>query len=100
MTKKLLANAGDAGSTPGQEDPLAKEMVIHSSVLAWKISWTEEPSGIQSMMSQRVRHSLVTKHAHTQKMKGCEGVLEGNMIFASTTAIILILVPVTCMISE
>ena len=72
MTKKLLANAGDAGSTPGQEDPLAKEMVIHSSVLAWKISWTEEPSGIQSMMSQRVRHSLVTKHAHTQKMKGIQ----------------------------
>ena len=72
MTKKLLANAGDAGSTPGQEDPLEKEMAIHSSILAWKISWTEEPSRIQSMVSQRVRHSLVTKHAHTQKIKGIQ----------------------------
>ena len=33
----------------GQEDPLEKEMVTHSSVLAWKIPWTEEPGGLQSM---------------------------------------------------
>ena len=33
----------------GQEDPLEKEMAIHSSILAWKISWTEEPDGLQSM---------------------------------------------------
>ena len=33
----------------GQEEPLGKEMVIHSSILAWKISWTEEPGGLQSM---------------------------------------------------
>ena len=36
-------------------------MVIHSSVLAWEIPWTEEPGGLQSMELQRVRHSLVTK---------------------------------------
>ena len=36
----------------GQEDPLEKEMAIHSSILAWKISWTEEPGGLQSMGSQ------------------------------------------------
>ena len=36
----------------GQEDPLEKEMATHSSVLAWKISWTEEPGGLQSMMLQ------------------------------------------------
>ena len=36
----------------GQEDPLEKEMAIHSSILAWKISWTEEPDGLQSMGSQ------------------------------------------------
>ena len=38
------------------EDPLEKEMTIHSSILAWRILWTEEPSGLQSMGSQRVRH--------------------------------------------
>ena len=40
----------------GQEDPLEKEMVIHSSTLTWKIPWTEEPGRIQSMGSQRVGH--------------------------------------------
>ena len=40
----------------GQEDPLEKGMAIHSSVLAWKIPWTEETSGLQSMGSQRVGH--------------------------------------------
>ena len=41
----------------GWEDPLEKEMAIHSSILAWKISWTEESGGLQSMGSQRVRHN-------------------------------------------
>ena len=36
----------------GQEDPLEKEMATHSSILAWKISWTKEPGGLQSMGSQ------------------------------------------------
>ena len=40
----------------GQEDPLEKEMATHSSVLAWKIPWTEEPGRLQSMGLQRVRH--------------------------------------------
>ena len=40
----------------GREDPLEKEMAIHSSTLARKIPWTEEPGGLQSMGSQRVRH--------------------------------------------
>ena len=40
----------------GLEDPLEKEMAIHSGILAWKIPWTEEPGGLQSMESQRVRH--------------------------------------------
>ena len=38
----------------GQEDPLEKEMAKYSSILAWKIPWTEEPGGLQSMGSQRV----------------------------------------------
>ena len=40
----------------GWEDPLEKEMETHSSILAWKISWTEEPGGLQSMGLQRVGH--------------------------------------------
>ena len=40
----------------GWEDPLEKEMAVHSSTLAWKISWMEEPGRLQSMASQRVRH--------------------------------------------
>ena len=40
----------------GREDPLEKEMATHSSILAWKISWMEEPGRLQSMGSQRVRH--------------------------------------------
>ena len=45
------------------EDPLHEEMATHSSSLTWKIPWTEEPSGLQSMELQRVRHDLVTEHA-------------------------------------
>ena len=41
----------------GWEDPMEKEMANHSSILAWKISWTEELGGLQSMGSQRVRHN-------------------------------------------
>ena len=40
----------------GQEDPLEKEMATYSSTLAWKIPWMEEPGGLQSMGSLRVRH--------------------------------------------
>ena len=40
----------------GQEDPLEKGMAMHSSILAWRSPWTEEPGGLQSVRSQRVRH--------------------------------------------
>ena len=45
----------------GGEDPLEEEMATHSSILAWRIPWTEEPGRLQSMGSQGVRHDLVTK---------------------------------------
>ena len=45
----------------GWEDPLEKEMATHSSILAWRIPWTEEPGGLRSMGLQRVRHDLATK---------------------------------------
>ena len=41
----------------GWEDPLEEEMAAHSSILAWRIPWTEEPGGLQSMGSQRVEHN-------------------------------------------
>ena len=54
-SKESAHNVGDLGSIPG--DPLKKEMTTHSSILGWKIPWTEEPAGLQSMGSQRVRHN-------------------------------------------
>ena len=47
----------DTGSTLDREDPLEKGMATHSSILAWRISWTEEPSQLQFIGSQRVRHN-------------------------------------------
>ena len=44
----------------GLEDPLEKEMATHSSTLAWRIPWTEEPGKLQSMGSHRVRHDSAT----------------------------------------
>ena len=53
--KEASCNAGDTGdlgSIPGQEDPLGEEMANHSSILAWRIAWTEEPGGLESIGSQ------------------------------------------------
>ena len=58
QTVKVSAcNVGDLGSISGGEDPLEKEMATHSSILAWKISWTEETGGLQFIGSQRVGHN-------------------------------------------
>ena len=48
-------NTGSSGLTLGQEDPQEEGMATHSSILAWRIPWTEQPGGLQSMGSQRVR---------------------------------------------
>ena len=56
MVKRLPAMRETWVQFLGREDPLEKEMVIHSSTLAWKIPWTEEPDKLQSMGSQRVGH--------------------------------------------
>ena len=50
--KVSACNAGDPGSIPGQEDPLEKEITTHSSILAWKIPWREEPGRLQFTGSQ------------------------------------------------
>ena len=49
-----------------REDPLEEGMATRSSVLAWRIPWTEEPGGLHSMGSQRVRHDWAHTHTHTQ----------------------------------
>ena len=59
MVKNLPANAGDIETrirSLGGEDPLEEGMATLSSILAWRIPWTEEPGGLQSIESQRVRH--------------------------------------------
>ena len=54
--KASACNAGAWVQSLGREDPLEKEVATHSSTLAWRIPWTEEPGGLQSTGSQRVRH--------------------------------------------
>ena len=56
FSRSSAYNVGDPGQSLGQEDPLEQEMAPHSSILTWKIPWTEEPGGLQSMGSQRVGH--------------------------------------------
>ena len=56
MVKHLLAVQGTRVLSLGQEDPLEKGMATHYSILACRIPWSEEPGGLQSMGSQRVRH--------------------------------------------
>ena len=56
MVKNLPALQETPVRSLGQEDPLEKEMATHSSIVAWRIPWTEEPGGPQFMGSQRVRH--------------------------------------------
>ena len=56
IVKRLPAMQETQVRSLGWEDPLEKEMATHSSILAWRIPWTEEPGGLQSMGSQRVGH--------------------------------------------
>ena len=56
MVKRLPTMPETQVQSLGQEDLLEKEMATHSSILAWKLPWTEEPGRLQSMGSQRVRY--------------------------------------------
>ena len=56
LVKNMPAMQETQVQSLGGEDPLEKEMATHTSTLAWKILWTEEPGGLQSMGSQKVRH--------------------------------------------
>ena len=68
VVKNLSAKIGDAEMGIKSlilENSLEKEMEIHSSILFWKIPWTEEPGGLQSWGLQRVRYDWATEHTHT-----------------------------------
>ena len=81
MGKESTCNArdtGNAGLIPGQEDPLEEDMATHSSILAWRIPWTEEPGGVIKSLKRLSMHSplhivllttlksgLNTAHTHT-----------------------------------
>ena len=72
LTVKNACSVGNSGLISGGEDPLEKGMVTHSSILAWRIPQMEEPGGLQSTGSQRVRHDWATNththtHTHTHK---------------------------------
>ena len=75
MVKRLPAMQETQFWFLGWEDPLEKEMATHSSILAWRIPWTEEPGGLQSIASHRVSTTEVTQHAHKgvwiQRIKYC-----------------------------
>ena len=74
VVEKSPVNAGDTVRSLGQEDPLEKEMATHSNNFAWRIPWTDEPGGLQSMGSQRVgcnwaEELEAAEHAHMQKIQ-------------------------------
>ena len=64
----------------GRDDPLEKEMVSHSSILAWRIPWTEEPGGLQPMGWQGVRHDWMTLHAY---MPNCNLECSGHITWSA-----------------
>ena len=66
MVKNLRTMQDTQVRSLGWEDPPEKEIATHSSILVWRILWTEEPGGLQSVGSQRVRHNQATNtHTHT-----------------------------------
>ena len=65
VVKNLPVNAGDRSLILGPGRSLEEEMATHFSVLAWRIPWTEESGGLQSMGSQRAGHDLAMEYACT-----------------------------------
>ena len=70
MVKNLPASEGDASSIPGLGRSLEENMATHSSILALRIPWTEEPGGLQSIGSQRVEQYLAFEHQHIFSLYG------------------------------
>ena len=74
----------------GQEDPLEKGMATRSSILAWRIPWTEEPGGLQSMGSQRVGHNWATELSLSQmiyNVGSVSGIQQNDLVIQTHTHI-------------
>ena len=69
MVKNLPTSAETEVQSLHQEDPLKEKIATHSSILAGRIPWTEEPGGLQSVRSHRVGHDSPTEHAQTNGLK-------------------------------
>ena len=82
VVKNLPAKAGDVAQSLGWEDPLEKEMATHSSILAWKIPWTEEPGRLQPMGLQKSRTQLSNQ---TTTAKHESGISKHNTNFVILT---------------
>ena len=82
MVKNLPAMQENWVQTLGQEDPLEKGMATHSSILDWRIPWTEKSDVLQSMGSQRVRHDWVTEQQQRRDSQPAK-VMKGVCDFAN-----------------
>ena len=71
----------------GWEDSLEEEMTTHSSILAWRTPWTEEPGGLQSMGSQRVGHDWATKHSTAHPSPLCHLGSPKNQLWGCVTTL-------------
>ena len=84
-SKASACNVEYPGSIPGGEDPLEKEMATHSSTLAWKIPWTEEPCRLQSMGLQSVEHDWATSLLLQGILHSCSPCPQISLVFESRT---------------
>ena len=81
MVKNLPVMQETQVESLGQEDPLDKGMVTHSSILAWRIPWTEEPGGLQSKRVAQSQTQLSDSHSHTFMSSGsCEEGCHGHSL--------------------
>ena len=83
MVKNPPTNKGDIEMcvhSLGQEDPLEEGLATHSSILAWRISWTEEPDGLQSIASHRIRHNWSdSARTHRKAVRGVIKIMDSGV---------------------
>ena len=91
VVKASACNAGDQGSIPGSGRSLEKEMATHPSILAWRISWTEEPNRLQSTGSQRVGHDWATSINYSHSIKPSNSKYIFSFCLLNTSIIMLLL---------
>ena len=83
--KNPPANAGDLSSIPGSRSSPGEGNATHSSILAWKVPWAEEPGGLQSRGSKEVRHDLATKQQQFSLVQICLFSVANNMLESNNT---------------